>query len=202
VIQGKKIFSLSNNTWSVYSVGTIATNHVYSKAGYLSPLTISSGQAIKVQPGCHIQTIDHVVTADDSSDVDSHPTWLDWTMTLSQLFDHTDSEQINEEINEIRSKITGEFDVTELLQQLDELKQPIHSDHWIFSLPAAMIGIALILSFTIFTIWKNHCTKSATEPSGPINPSNLAPPANSIVTSQPATINVKKSAAPITIFNS
>jgi hypothetical protein len=60
-----------------------------------SPLTISSGQAIAVRPGCHIQTMDHIITADDSSDMEIHSTWLDWMMTLSQLFDHTESEQIN-----------------------------------------------------------------------------------------------------------
>jgi hypothetical protein len=108
----EKIFSLGNNTWLVYSVGTITTNHVCPKTRSLSPLTISSGQTITVQQGCHVPTMDHVITADDSEDMENHSTWLNWTMTLSQLFDHKDSEQITKVINELRDKITGEFDAS------------------------------------------------------------------------------------------
>jgi hypothetical protein len=36
----KKIFSLGNNTWLVYLVGLIATNHVCRKPVTLSPLTL------------------------------------------------------------------------------------------------------------------------------------------------------------------
>jgi hypothetical protein len=64
----EKIFSLGNNTWLVYSVGTIATNQVCPKAKTTSPVTISLGQTLKVQPGCHIQTMDHIITAEDSED--------------------------------------------------------------------------------------------------------------------------------------
>jgi hypothetical protein len=91
-----KIFNLGNNTWLVYSVGMIATNQVCPKAKTTSPFTISSGQTISVQPGCHIPTMDHVITAYDSDDFNIHSTWLDWTMTLGQLFDHQDTEQILE----------------------------------------------------------------------------------------------------------
>ncbi len=45
----EKIYSLGNNTWIVYSVGTIATNQVCPKAGMLSPITIKSGQSVKVK---------------------------------------------------------------------------------------------------------------------------------------------------------
>jgi hypothetical protein len=71
------IFSLGNNTWLVYSVGTIATNHVCTKAGSSSPLTISSGQAITVKLGCHIQPMDHIIMANESEELEIHSTWLD-----------------------------------------------------------------------------------------------------------------------------
>jgi len=51
----EKIFSLGNNTWLVYSVGTIATNQICPKARNSSPITISYGQAVTVQPG----SLDH-----------------------------------------------------------------------------------------------------------------------------------------------
>jgi len=79
----EKIFSLGNNTWLVNSVGTIATNHECLKPRSSSPLTISSGQALMVQPGCHILTMDYLITADESEHIEVHSTWLDWTMTVS-----------------------------------------------------------------------------------------------------------------------
>jgi len=84
----EKIFSLGYNTWLVYLVGTIATNQVCPKTKTTSPITISSGHTLKIQPGCHIQMMDHIITAEDSDDFEIQSTWLDWTMTLGQLFDH------------------------------------------------------------------------------------------------------------------
>jgi len=97
-----QIISLGNNTWLVYSVGMIATNHVCTKARSSSPLTIRSGQAIKVKPGCHILTMDHIITANDSEELEIHSTWPDWTMTLLQLFNYHNGEQINHIILELR----------------------------------------------------------------------------------------------------
>ncbi len=58
----EKIFSLSNNTWLVYSVGTIATNQVCPKTKSTSPITISSGQTVSVQPGaCVIKLFTAVI---------------------------------------------------------------------------------------------------------------------------------------------
>jgi len=73
----EKIFSLGNNTWLVYSVGTIATNQICPQTKATAPVTIASGQTVKVQPGCQIQTMDHVITAEDSDDFEIQTTWLD-----------------------------------------------------------------------------------------------------------------------------
>jgi hypothetical protein len=96
-----KIFSLGNNTWLVYSIRTIATNHVCPKAGNLSPLMIKSGQSVTVKPGCHIPTMDHLITVDESEDMEIVTSWLDWTMTLSQLFNHHNNEQLTALITDI-----------------------------------------------------------------------------------------------------
>jgi len=106
----EKIFSLGNNTWLVYLMGMIATNHVCPKARKSSPITISLGQAVALQSRCHIPMIDHLITADEMEDLEVYSTWLDWTMTLSQLFDNNDAEQITSAVNKIRDTITGSFD--------------------------------------------------------------------------------------------
>ena len=45
-------------------------------------------------------------------------------MTLAQLFDHEDTEQLMQMVKEIRSTISGTFDASELLQRLDALNKP------------------------------------------------------------------------------
>ncbi len=41
-------------------------------------------------------------------------------MMLAQLFDHEDTEQLLELVNQIRSTVSGMFDASELLQRLYE----------------------------------------------------------------------------------
>jgi hypothetical protein len=74
---------------------------------------------VTVQPGCHILTMDHLIMADELEELEVHSTWLDWTMSLSQLFDHNDAEQITSTVHKIRVTMTGSLDASELLQQLD-----------------------------------------------------------------------------------
>jgi hypothetical protein len=38
--------------------------------------------------------MDHIIMAIDSYDITIHSTWLDWTMMLSQLFDHPNENDI------------------------------------------------------------------------------------------------------------
>jgi hypothetical protein len=104
--------------------------------------------------------MDHLITADESEDMEVHCTWLDWTLTLSQLFDHTDTERITNAVHKIRHTMTGSFDASELLQHLDKLNEPFQSSHWVFSSPAAMIGIAFIILLLSFTIWKKVLYKA------------------------------------------
>ena len=70
-------------------------------------------------------------------------------MSLSQLFDHNDAEQIASAVHQIRDTTTGSFDASEPLQQLDKLNAAFKSSHYLFSSPADMIAIALILSLLI-----------------------------------------------------
>jgi len=70
--------------------------------------------------------------------------------------------------------MTGSFDASELLQQLEKFNQPFQSSHWVVSSPAAMIGLAFIISLLSFAIWKNCCTKPDIQPA---LPALSAPPA-------------------------
>jgi hypothetical protein len=60
-------------------------------------------------------------------------------MTLSQLFNHYDSEELTAIIHDIRHHVNGDFDSSLLLQQLDSKQIPFLADHWQFSSPVAMI---------------------------------------------------------------
>jgi hypothetical protein len=144
----------------VYSIGTIATNQICPKTKTTSPVTISLGQSITVQPGCHIQTMDLIITAEDSDNFEIITTWLDWTITLAQLFDHKDTEQLLQLVNQIRSTVSDTFDASKLLQRIDSLNKPFQSHHWLFSSPAAMIGTVCIIALISFGVYSKCCSKS------------------------------------------
>jgi hypothetical protein len=157
----EKIYSLGNNTWLVYSIGTIATNQVCPKTSTLSPITIKSGQKIKVAAGCNIPTMDHLISADDSEETDILNSRLDWTMSLPELFNHEDTVQLTAMIKDIRKHITGDFDASHLLKQLDHVQKPFSADHWRFSSPAVMLGMALFLAVIAVVIWKKCCAQTS-----------------------------------------
>jgi hypothetical protein len=118
--------------------------------------------------------MDHLITVDETDDVEVHSTWLDWTMTLSQLFDHEDAEQITKVATEIRDTYTGEFDASELIKRLDNIQVPFQSKHWIFSSPLIMIFTLALGVLLTYCIWKKFCTKSSTTAELPFP---TAPPA-------------------------
>jgi len=136
----EKIFSLGNNTWLVYSIGTIATNQVCP----------------------NIATMDHLITADETDDVEVHSTWLDWTMSLPELFDQDDAEQITKVATEIKDTYSGEFDASELIKKLENIQTPFQSKHWLFSSPLLIIGTLAIGILLTFYIWKKFCAKPPT----------------------------------------
>jgi hypothetical protein len=154
----EKIYSLGNNTCLVYCIGTIATNQVCPKTNTLLPVTIKSGHQITVQAGCNIPTMDHLISANDSEDTEILNSWLDWTMSLPELFNHEDTAQLTAMIKDIRNHITGDFDASHLLKQLDNVQKPFSADHWRFSSPAVM---ALLLAVVAAVIWKKCCAQAS-----------------------------------------
>jgi hypothetical protein len=51
----ERIFELAENTWAVYSTGTINTNQVCQAKNSIQTLQINSGDTITVEPGCYIR---------------------------------------------------------------------------------------------------------------------------------------------------
>jgi hypothetical protein len=103
---------------------------------------IKSGQSVTVKSGCHIPMMDHLISADRSKDMEIINSWLDWTMSLSQLFNHNNIEQLTAMITDIRKHINGDFNANQLLKHLDNVQKPFSADPWQVSSPAAMIGVA------------------------------------------------------------
>jgi hypothetical protein len=129
-------------------------NQVCPRDNSLSPLTIKSGQTVTVKQGCNIPTMDHLISADDSKDHQILNSWLDWTMSLAQLFNHDDNEQLTAMINNLRKSIHGDFDASHLLRCLETVQKLFSADHWRFTSPAVMLATAIILAFVAFFVWK------------------------------------------------
>jgi hypothetical protein len=142
----EKIFRLDSHTYVIYSLGKISTNQVCPKAKSISAVQISSGQTIRINPSCYIRTMDHIITADDSEEVEILDKLLDWMWTLPQLFQQPESEVVISAIECLRTKIAGRFDADVLIQELETMSKEAKMvaqegilSHWIFTSPGAMI---------------------------------------------------------------
>ena len=56
----EQIYEIGKNEWAVYSTGTISTNE-FCNDGSIKPKQIRSGDHVKVQPGCQIRTMQHLI---------------------------------------------------------------------------------------------------------------------------------------------
>jgi len=122
---------------------------------------IKSGQSVTVTPGCHIPTIDHLITADETEDMEIVTSWLDWTMSLSQLFNHHDNEELTAVIKDMRHHVNGDFESSGLIAKLDSKQKPFLADRWRFSSPMAMIRVALLIAVLSFIACKKCCAQSS-----------------------------------------
>jgi hypothetical protein len=165
----------------MYSLGKINTDHVCPKAKSISAVQISSGQTVRINPSCYIRTMDHIITADDSEEIEIHSKWLDWTWMLGQLFQQPENEMVTTAIDKLCAKISGKFDAEVLLHELEtmtkeakEMAKEVPINHWIFTTPRAMIGGTLVCLFTLFCCWR-ACRNSGPAPTPA--PYLSAPPA-------------------------
>ncbi len=157
----EKIFELSENTWAVYSIGTISTNQVCPAANDVTAMQIQSGDTIKIKPGCYVRTMDHVISADESETIEIAIKTMDWASEIKDLFHYENKDAIRQAVQGLPNHYNGEFDATILLEQLDQLDQRGQDknpdSHWIFTSPAAMIGAAICLLGLGYCFWRCCC---------------------------------------------
>jgi hypothetical protein len=154
----EKIFELAENTWAVYSTGTINTNQVCQAKNTIQTRQINSGETVTVEPGCYIRTMDHVISSDESETIEIQKKTMDWTGELTELFGRANTEGIHTAVQGLWTKYNEEFDATELFKELDQIK--LAEAHWTFTSPAAMISITLALFLIGMLIWKKCNNKT------------------------------------------
>jgi hypothetical protein len=101
-----------------------------------------------------------ILTADESEEMEIVNYWLDWTMSLSQLFNHDDYDQRTAMITDLRKHVNGDFDASQLLKRLNTVQKPFSADHWRFSSPAVMFGAAILIAVVTFAIGKKCCAQA------------------------------------------
>jgi hypothetical protein len=116
--------------------------------------------------------MDHVISADKSKTIEIQKKTMDWTGKLVELFSRANTEGIHMAIQGLRTKYNADFDASELFKELDQI-QPAET-HWIFTSPAAMIGIALAIFLIGMLIWKKCFSTPSSMEAPP--PAHLAPP--------------------------
>jgi len=123
--------------------------------------------------------MDHIITAEDSEEIEIHSKWLDWTWTLSQLFQQPESEMVTTAIDKLHAKISRKFNAEVLLHELETMTKEakeIPVNHWIFTTPGAMISGALVCPFILFCCWRACCNSGSTPTPGPYLSAPPAPP--------------------------
>jgi hypothetical protein len=177
----EKIFRLDSNTYVVYSLGKINTNHVCPKAKSVSAIQISSGQTVQINPSCYVRTMDHIITADDSKEIEIHSKCLDWTWTLGQLFQQPENEKVAAAIDRLCTKISGKFDAEILINELETMTKEAKANpvsHWTFTTLGAMKGGSVISLLLLFCCWR-MCRNSGNNAT--LYPATSAPPAPTLV---------------------
>jgi hypothetical protein len=118
--------------------------------------------------------MDHIITADDSKEIEIHSRWLDWTWMLGQFFQQPENEMVTAAIDKLRTKISRKFDAEVLLHELETLTKDAKENpvsQWTFTTTGAMIGAAIVCLFLLFCCWR-MCPSS-----GPMLPAYRAPSA-------------------------
>jgi hypothetical protein len=133
----EKIFCSDSNMYVVHSLRKISSNHVCPKVKTISAVQISSGQTVRIKASCFIWTMVHIITADDSKEIEIHSNWLDWTWTLGQLFQQPENEVVTAAIEKLCTKNSGKFYAEVLLHDLKTMVKENTTDHWTFT---TMIG--------------------------------------------------------------
>jgi hypothetical protein len=153
----EKIFRWDSNTYMVYSLGKINTNHVCPKAKSISAIQISSGQTVRINPSYYIRAMDHIITADDSEEIEIHSKWLNWTWTLAQLFQQLEDEKVTKVIDQLRERISSKFEAEILINKLETMTKEAKEEplnHWTFTTPGAMFGGAVLSLLLLFCCWR------------------------------------------------
>ncbi len=99
----EKIFELSENTWAVYLIGTISTNEVCPAANAVIAMQIQSGDTIWIKPGCYVQTMDHVISADESETIEVAIKTMDWEGEITDLFHYENKDAIHQAMQGLRN---------------------------------------------------------------------------------------------------
>jgi hypothetical protein len=124
--------------------------------------------------------MDHILTANDSEQIEILDKWLDWTWTLLQLFQQPKSEVVIFAIDRLWAKISGRFDADVLIQELETMTKEAKTlaegsflNHWVFTSPGAMIGGMVLCLVILFCCWRT-CTQKDQAPL-PYPPAPSAP---------------------------
>jgi hypothetical protein len=128
--------------------------------------------------------MDHIITPNDSEEIEIHSKWLDWTWTLGQLFQQLENEKLTKVIDRLGEKICGKFNAEILINELKTMTKEAKENsvsHWTFTSPGAMIGGAVLSLLILFCCWR-MCCNLGNSSSSYLAPS--APPAPTLIFNQ------------------
>jgi len=136
-IQANCLFKIAEarteNTWAVYSIGTINTNVVCPATNVITLMQIQSVDTVRIKPECNIRN--------ESETIEIRIKAMNWAMEITDLFHRGNKETIHQSVQGLSTRYNAKFDATILWDQLDYLQTP--DPHWTFTSPAAIIRDAI-----------------------------------------------------------
>jgi hypothetical protein len=118
--------------------------------------------------------MDHIITADETKEIEVHSKLLDWTWTLGERLQQPENKIITNAIQKLQTQISGRFNADELLWELALVKSSVTLYHWTFTSPGVMITGTMIIFLIRLCCWKKCCQSTITQtlayfaPSAPV----------------------------------
>lgn len=149
------VFETAHNQFIIYTNQTMEIQEVCDTTRKTH--TVSSGETVKVGPGCRIKTKEHLLVADleETFSVEDKEATKSWAWSVGDLFPEIPKDKFNLTLERLNSQGFHTVDATDLLHQLDIIFAQPEPELYKWGYYAT--GAIFLLLIGILAIWISKC---------------------------------------------
>ena len=149
------VFETAHNQFIIYTNQTMKIQEVCDTTRKTH--TVSSGETVKVGPGCRIKTKEHLLVADleETFSVEDKEATKSWAWSVGDLFPEIPKDKFNLTLERLNSQGFHTVDATDLLHQLDIIFAQPEPELYKWGYYAT--GAIFLLLIGILAIWISKC---------------------------------------------